>query len=409
MLQARGDIGTQVDRSTVPLLLPKAKTVSKFKRSHSFLLAVVLPTMLAAIYLFFFASSQYVSEFRFTIQATTFNPTSNNSSSGSSAGQSPVSASGSSSAAAFYVMDYMVADYLQSSQVVADLQKQLDLAGMYNKPSIDILNRFWWNDGSIERLTKYWRYFGIYAWFDTTTGLADVQITTFSPQDAAKITPILISLCEKLVNDQTMRQRDDAIRFAEQAVKDAEDRLKKTLEAESQFRLEHQSIDPSINGSATLALVGTLQQGLAEMRQQEEALAKYLSPNAPTLVLLRTQIASAEKQLTSVAGQIGGGDVSHGAGKGISSITAAMKGYETIQNDRNFAAANYNAMLQLLAQTKLDATVQHAYLTPYVNAAAPQDPTYPRPLVWTVLIFAMLSVLWGIGSLFYFSMRDHLR
>jgi len=185
--------------------------------------------------------------------------------------------------------------------------------------------------------------------------------------------------------------------------------MMKALERERAFRLANQSIDPSINGSAQLALVATLQQGLVGMRQQEESLTKYLAPNAPSLVLLRTQIASAEKQLTNVAGQIGGGDVSHGAGEGISSISTAMKEYESIQNDRNFTASNYSAMLQLLAQTQLDATVQHAYLTPYVNIANPQDPTYPRPLLWTAIIFSMLVVLWGLGSLFYFSMRDHLR
>jgi capsule polysaccharide export protein KpsE/RkpR len=182
-----------------------------------------------------------------------------------------------------------------------------------------------------------------------------------------------------------------AIRFAEQAAQEAENRLKRTLESERQFRLEHQSIDPSINGGATLALLATLQQGLAQLRQQEHSLAKTLSPSAPTLIFLRNQIESAEKQLTSVASQIGGGDVIHGAGKGdTTSVSTEMKEHETIQNDRNFASQNYNAMLQLLAQTKLDASVQHAYLTlcecgqsagSTLSAAAPVDAhDLPGPL-----------------------------
>src|SRR5262249_8156081 len=148
------------------LVLPRIKPIRKFKLIHSFLLAVVIPTILASFYMFVFAADQYVSEFRFTISPTTFASPSTSSSSGSSAGQSPVVSGGNSAASAFVVLDYMVVDYLQSNQVVADLRKQIDLDGIYNKSSIDIVNRFWWGDGSIEKLARYWRNFGVYAWFD---------------------------------------------------------------------------------------------------------------------------------------------------------------------------------------------------------------------------------------------------
>src|SRR4051794_35087306 len=110
MLKPRTEIEPAVSRPPVELVLPKIKPARKFKLGHSFLLAVVLPTIIAAIYMFVFAANQYVSEFRFTIQATTFAPTTG-SSSGSSSGQSPVVSGGASSAAAFYVLDYMVIDY----------------------------------------------------------------------------------------------------------------------------------------------------------------------------------------------------------------------------------------------------------------------------------------------------------
>jgi capsular polysaccharide transport system permease protein len=304
-------------------------------------------------------------------------------------------------------MDNMVMNYLVSHQAVVDTQRSLDLKAMFDRDGIDPLHRFWWDDGSFERLTQYWRFFVVSATYDSTTGLCDVKVSAYSPQDAQRIAKTLASLSEQLVNNQSARQLRDAVRYAEQAYQTAKVRLDQSLVAEKNFRQSHQSIDPAINGSANLTLDASLQQTLASLRAQANALQR-VSPEAPALTLLRSQIQASEQQLKSVAGQIGSGDVSHGAGHDGVPIATAMQSYEAIEDEKSFATLSFTNALQARNSAILASTQQQYYLAPFVEPTQPQAAIYPRPFLGTFLVFVTVLALWGVGKLFFDGSRRHV-
>jgi capsular polysaccharide transport system permease protein len=378
-------------------------------RRRSFFYCVLLPTLLAFVYLQFFATRQYVTEFQFTILPLSISGSPNSGgSSASSAGQSPVTSSSSSggSSALLSVMDNMVTNYITSHQAVLDMQKSIDLKQVFDNDKIDPIQRFWWNNGSFERLTDFWKWFVVSANFDVTTGLCDVQVKASTPQDSVKIARALVLQSENLVNNQSLRQRQDSVKYAQSEFESAQTRLNRALASEQAFRQSHQSIDPSINGTANQTLTASIQQNLATLRAQRDALAK-VSPGAPALSLLDSQIQSTEQQLTKVSGNIGGGDVSAGAGTARSPIAASMQEYESIEAEKNFATQNYTANLQNLTASNFAAAQQQFYLEPYVEPVTPQYPTYPQPLAGTLLVFVVVLALWGIGSLFLQAAKSH--
>jgi capsular polysaccharide transport system permease protein len=379
-----------------------------FVKYRSLLIFVALPTLIAAIYLFFICSKQYVAEFEFTILPAEVQ-SSSNANSPSSTGQSGVLASSSAggSTALLSIMDNMVMNYLVSHQAVVDTQRTVDLKAMFDRDGIDPLHRFWWNDGSFERLTQYWRFFIVSATYDTTTGICDVKVSAYSPQDAQKIAKTLAGLSEQLINNQSARQLKDAVRYSEQAYQTAKVRLDQSLIAEKNFRQSHQSIDPAINGAANLTLDASLQQTLASLRAQANALQR-VSPEAPALALLRSQIQASEQQLKSVAGQIGNGDVSHGAGHDGVPIATAMQSYEAIEDEKSFATLSFTNALQARNNAILASTQQQYYLAPFVEPTQPQAPVYPRPFLGTFLVFLTVLALWGVGKLFFDGSRRHV-
>lgn len=374
-------------------------------KSISYFLVVLLPTLITLFYLGLVASDRYVTEFRFSVQSGS-SPSLFNVNNSSGRSSSPTASAGGGTA--LFVADQMVVDYLQSRQVLVDLGKHIDAQGMYNRGGIDPVSRFWSDDGSIERFQKYWNFSVLSASFDATTGLATVSVMAFTPEESLRLSELLVRFSEKLVNEQSLRSRDDAVRFGKEGLAQAETRLKAALHIEEQFRSLHQSPNPATNANSTLALTATLEQRLAMMRAQMAALRKHLSTNAPTVIVLQDQIEATGQEIRNERLRVGDGapsEIGNSTAAG-SLLSQALSTYESIETERTFATNYYNAMLENLTATQMNAMVQPMYLEPYVRPTLAQYALYPRPTLWTLLTFIVLTILWFIGVLFFHSIRD---
>lgn len=203
------------DNQTFAALPGLAKTRG-FGTLASFVLFVVLPTIFAFIYYSSIASPQYASEFRFSVKDKSAAPAPSAPPIMSALGGGPSSSS---------VENYLVVDYLTSRQVVEDLQKQLPLIELYSRPNINSWSRF---DASlpIEEFVTYWRKM-ITAHYDQVTGIAAAQVRAFSPKDSLAIANALVTLSENLVNSISNRTRMDSVRFAEEEVEKAQERVRR--------------------------------------------------------------------------------------------------------------------------------------------------------------------------------------
>ena len=178
------------DRSVaaIPLALPTAVASlrSRFKLSGKtlfFIIAVVLPTLVAAVYYYAIASDQYVSEFRFGVRAADM-----------LRNDATAIFEGMPAASQIGLDLNMVTQYIQSREIVADLQKKLDLRAIYADRGADFLSRLA-PKASAEDLVEYWRH-TVDPFFDLTTGLISVRVRAFTPEDAQRVGNEVISLSE---------------------------------------------------------------------------------------------------------------------------------------------------------------------------------------------------------------------
>ena len=144
---------------------------------------------------------------------------------------------------------------------------------------------------------RYWDTM-VTATYDPITGLADVTVRAFTPQDALLIAKNMVSLAEDLVNGIAKRPQLDAVRFAEGEVKRAEKRVDSAREALKQYRLQEGVIDPTGSLSVNVALIQTLR---TQLVQQQASLTTLLSQqqnaNSPIAQSLRSQIGATKDQL----------------------------------------------------------------------------------------------------------------
>jgi capsular polysaccharide transport system permease protein len=361
----------------------------------SFLVFVMLPTIVASVYYIVYASNQYQVEFRFAVRET--------SQTGNAAGvASGLSALLATSAASNSAENYMVIDYLLSRQVVDELQEQIKVRDLYSRPNVD-----WWArfdpTQPMERFVKYWQHM-VSAAYDQVTGVAAVQVRAFTPDDAHLIGVTMASLAERLVNQISQRPRLDAVKFAEQEVKRAEDRLREIRAQITEYRDKEAVIEPGssvVTSQTTLA--STLRATLTQYQTELSALTRQnLRPNAPHIVSLKSRINAVREQLAAVESQIG---TSRDGSRPLSKVVGQ---YEQLDLERQFAQTILTSAVQSLEQARTNAIAQHLYVTPFVRPARPESSTYPNRLVSILTVGFACFFLWTIGLLVARSIGEHL-
>src|SRR5690606_30936538 len=147
-------------------------------------------------------------------------------------------------------------------ELVAEIDRQLDLAAIWSKPVDDPVFAYH-PPGTIEDLMKQWSRMVRVA-YDSGTGIITVRALAFDPEDAQALARAIYAGSSKMINDLSNVAREDAIRFARQELDDAVARLKEARAAVTAFRNQNQLVDPAADITNQTGLLGTLQEQLAE-------------------------------------------------------------------------------------------------------------------------------------------------
>ena len=366
----------------------------------SFLLLVLAPILAASYYYYEIASDQYVSEFRFAVTESTPASISTPMTAASSAQGVSSVLGGLGIASMATAQNYIVTDYLASRQAVEDLESRIKISQMFAKPDIDWMSRF---DAKapIEKLADYWQRM-VTARFDPVTGIATAEVHAFSAADARLIATTLVGLSEELVNRIAMRSKLDSVRFAENEVRRAEDRLKASRAALTAYRIKEGVIDPTTSViSGNVQDIATTRATLIQLQTELAALTKQqLAVGSPVESALRSRVNATREQLQrlerEVAKDRGGNEV----------LTSVIGKYEQLDLDRQYAQNMLLSTMQALDQARAAAGSQQLYLTPYVRPGLPDSPTLPRR-IQSVLIVALASfAIWVASLLLFRAIRD---
>lgn len=376
-------------------VLPQRTQTRRWGGIVSFIVCVLLPTIGAAIYYGFFASSQYVVEWRFAVRDTS------TAASTSGAASSLTALLGVSTSAAT-PDNFMVTEYIKSRQAVEDLEARIGLIARYSSPSIDAWSRF---DGSLplEKFVNYWRYM-VTASFDSITGMAVAEIRAFSPDDAYLISKTLVSLSEDLVNEVVQRPQREAVLYAEAEVARAEKRLKEIRAEMTEYRNKEAVIDPNSNivlSNATLA--SALRAQLAQYQTELTTMQQGgLSGNSSQLQNLRVRIKATRDQLKDIEQEV---SKSKEGNRPLSDVVAR---YEQLTLEFQFAQNMMTSTFQSLEQARSNAMARRIFITPYVLPYKPHSSTYPDRIVAVLIVAGACTLLWTVGLLLGRSIQEHL-
>ena len=353
----------------------------------SFVLFVVLPTVFAAIYLYTRAADQYASRIGFSVRSEEV----------SSAFEilgSLTNLSGSSSSDTDILYKFV-----QSQELIEDVDKKLDLRAIWSKPVGDPFFAID-PDASIEDLQDYWEEMVRVA-YDPGTGLIEIEVRAFDPQDARRIAEEILARSADLINELSAVAQEDVTRYAREELDQAVERLKKARTAMTMFRNQTQIIDPSADLQGQMGLLNSLQLKLAEALIELDILVETVRPNDPRIEQARRQAEVIQKRIETERRKLGVTD------KDGSGAYAELVGqFEVLAVDMKFAEEAYTSALSAYDSAVSKARRQSRYLAIYLHPTLAQTAEYPRREILLGVLALMLFGSWSILVLVAYSLKD---
>ncbi|MBO6897609.1 MAG: lipopolysaccharide biosynthesis protein [Shimia sp.] len=359
----------------------------------SFLCLFLIPVGLGGAYFGVLASDRYAAGASFVIR-------------GLEGGGTPdfvTSFTGLSPSGSTTSDSYVVRNFLESADLLRQLDAELDLRGHYSQEHIDPIARFR-PDSTFEELVEYWQW-RINTTYDSTTGIVTFEVQAFDAEMAERLAQLALAAADRLVNELSEKARRDSVQFAAKEVERAEERVRNIRLQLVNFRAERGAVDPMVNAQLDAELMASLETKLVDIQARINALAGSVDADSPMLVQLNRQARALEEQIQqrrALIGQQGGQDSPENTAE-------ALAAYEGLLIEQNFAQQSYASAMVSLETARMDADRQQRYLGVFARPFVPNEPAYPVRVRDFFLVMIAAFALWAISTLIAYTIRDHMR
>ncbi|MBD3665152.1 capsule biosynthesis protein [Sulfitobacter sp. TSTF-M16] len=376
-------------RNVKPVAKPARPRRRHFFLFLSFLAVVVIPAAVASFYLWTRAADQYASNLAFSVRTEE-----QSSAIELLGGITELSGSSSSDTDILYA-------YLTSQELVSKVDARVDLRDIWSKPGVDQDPIFAFDpDGTIEDLQSHWER-KISIVYDSGTGLIDLEVLAFDPQDALHIAEVVLDECGEMINGLSQLAREDAISFTREELESSLERLKVARKNLTQFRNRNQLVDPAIDTQNQMGLLTSLQAQLAEALIEYDLLQDTTRESDPRIAQSERRIEAINERIASERRKLGLGDDEEG-----DAFADIVGEFEGLMVDREYAERAYNGALAAHDGALAEVRKQSRYLAAHVKPTLAQKAEYPQrtKIMGLWLLFAFFA--WAIICLVYYSVRD---
>ncbi|MBC7737398.1 MAG: sugar transporter, partial [Candidatus Saccharibacteria bacterium] len=352
-----------------------------------FLMMVIFPAVVHSWYLYTRAADQYESDVGFGSRTedapSTF------------AFLGVLSGSGASSSSDMDILN----QFIGSQELVARIDKKLDLRSIFSKPANDPLFTFP-KDGSIEDLVGYWQKM-VLPNYDSGTGLMTLRIFAFDPHDAQNIASAVLDESTSIINELSTTAQTDATKYSAETLANAEKRMAESQRVLTAYRIKNHIVDPQAQLAGASQVVNTLVQQLGAAQIDRDMLVGTLPDSDPRIAQLNRRIEVIQKRMDEENSKVGG--LADTTSPGYAELVV---GYQNLQMEQDFAQKAYLTALSAYDQAVNDAQHKTRYLTTFLSPTLAESTTAPnRPLrVFLTLLAGFLA--WASIVMIYYALRD---
>ena len=358
--------------------------------ARSLALVVGIPTLIAAIYYGSIASDVYVSEARFAIRSA----------------KGPVGGTGLAAILSSPIVSgggqdsMVIADYVHSRDMLAEVQTRFDLRAHYASGKVDFVSRLDADASDEEALDYFIDQVDVLR--DSQSDVLTLRSRAYDAETARNLAALIIELSERLVNTMSGRMERDALATAQAEVARTAEQVRRASQALTGFQNTNLSMNPAAESSALLGMVSGLEQRIVETRSEIGEKRAFMHADAPAIVSLENRLNALERQLRLEKGRLVGADGQS------TEMNVLLADYQPLVLTLELAQQQYTSALASLEIARVEAQRKKQYLVTFIEPSLPDSAVEPRRFkgVMTVTVFAFLIYL--IGGLLWSALRDHI-
>ncbi|WP_342594297.1 chain-length determining protein [Salinicola lusitanus] len=291
----------------------------------------------------------------------------------------------------------LLRDYLLSMDMLQLLVEEADFRKHYSQHG-DFFSRLGNQDVPLEELHDYYLK-RVSAELDDYAGVLRINVEAFTPEEARKISQLLLSMGERHMNEMGRRLAEEQVRFLETQV----DALKKDFNNTRQALLDYQNENGLVSPTNTVeninTVVATLEGQLAVARARKTALSSYQSSRSTEMMRVNSEINALNQQIEKERNR-----VARQAGNALNSISSE---YQTLQLQAQFAQDSYSGALSALQNTRIEAARKLKQVSILQSPTLPQYPEKPQRL-YNIAVFSVIALFVTlIFNMLVLIIRDH--
>ena len=256
-------------------------------------------------------------------------------------------------------------------------------------------------EGTIEDLVAYWTRM-VRISYDANNGLMGLRVLAFDPHEAQRIAQAITDESVARINELSAVARADATRYAREELDQAVDRLRDAREAVTQFRSRNQIVDPLANIQGQVGLLNTLQEQLASALIDLDLLRDTARDSDPRITQLERRIEVIRARIAAERSEFGMGD----QGETGDGYVALVGEFERLNVDREFAEQSYRSALMGYDVALGEAERTSRYLAAHITPTLAESSRYPERVLLFAGLTLFLLLVWAVGVLIYYSIRD---
>lgn len=363
-----------------------------FNKTNSLFMFVIIPGIIAGIYYFLFASGQYISESRMVVR--TIGVSEQFDTSEKRDGRSIIGGD------SLTQDSYIVANYIQSPQIVRLLNERIQLHDMFSRADVDYFSRLP-KDARFEDLHKFWTR-QVDTYVDGPSGIIILTIRAFSPEDAVKISEAALQAADEMIDTISEKAKHDLIQRGENDVTLALVEYRKALDNLREYQNKTGILDPLASAKMSNAIIAKLTEQKLTLTVSLNSLVAAGADNTARGRELKRSIQAIEDQIRLRQDSVAGATPSSGV-----QISSSMAEFSRLETQRVVTQALYESTVRNLDTAKSTALKRTTFISVFSDAHIPEESRYPdRFSQWIILLGGLLT-LWMTGTLIWMSIEDH--
>lgn len=349
----------------------------------------VIYIMIAVIFYYtFIAADRYVSEVSLSVKSTD--------------GSSPISLSGIESlvgVASSSTEDIkLLQEYIKSFDMLQKLDEKINLRSLYEKQKIDLFFRIY-SSTSKESYLKYYRD-RIHILFDDTTGLLNVAVESFSPEDARIISAAILEECERFINEISHNIAREQLRFAQGELESAKQKYKDAKNELLAFQNEYGVFDPQSLAKTKAGFITEIELQISKKETELNTMRSYLNDNAPEIVALKAELRAHKEQLEKERRKV----ASNASQDKLNDVVAQ---FEALYLNLSFAEDVYKTAITAVETTRIEIGRKAKQVVVIQSPYVPDSAAYPKKMYNIITIFVILTLIFGVVRLVRAIIDEH--